>query len=168
MKAISRFSAAFFIFCVWMGLGFGGPARATSAAPVVDARLQTILDALPVGEQTAVIVYLVDQARFQPSAARPRSENRRDMIQSLRSQALRSQAGLLALVDRHNQSGEVSRYASLWITNALAVTANAAVIQEMAALPGRLPPSGQTARLPRLPGCRLPAWPPRLKPILAW
>ena len=108
--------------------GAGQTARA-SIAPDVEARLQ---------EGTApldVIAILRDRVDLSPRAHGNRAQREREVAGALHEVADRSQVGLRTRLAVLRRSGLVQRAVPLWIMNAIAVTAPAGIIRELAARP---------------------------------
>ena len=95
------------------------------------------LSALPTGGQISVIVEMTDQANPAVAAAqapgRGRTARRRAVRDALRDHANRHQASIRAQLTQAQAGGRATRVVPLWIFNGLVVTANEAVIRQLAA-----------------------------------
>lgn len=102
------------------------------AAAEISPRLQQTLPLALSGEPIAVIVTFSSPEKPATLARREGPRHRGRLIRELKSRAGRSQAALKPLLRRHG----IEQVADLWLINAAAFSAPAAVIFEVAALPG--------------------------------
>jgi bacillopeptidase F len=108
------------------------PAAARRIAP---ALLKQLLDGTP-GQQVRFVVELQEQANL--SALPPgigRRERGGQVMSLLQATASRSQADLLAFLQAQQAAGHVLHFRSLWVFNALAVQADAAIVWAIASRP---------------------------------
>ncbi|HEX2980206.1 MAG TPA: hypothetical protein VHO48_08070, partial [Anaerolineaceae bacterium] len=100
--------------------------------------LEKILDQLPPGEQTTVIVSLrneLDLAAYAAVSTHSRQARRAQLTSRLREFASASQKDLLSQVQEWERQGAVSRVVPFWIINAFSLTASAEVIRALAERP---------------------------------
>ncbi|MBI5030110.1 MAG: S8 family serine peptidase [Chloroflexi bacterium] len=100
----------------------------------LDPALAELLAAQPAG-QTRVIVVLKDQLAPRTIGGRDRAERRRLVVQNLRAHSDRTQANVRALLNARSNQGRARGVTPLWVLNAIALTADNAVIAELARLP---------------------------------
>src|SRR2546427_979428 len=109
------------------------PAWAGRLHPDVAAQI----DALAPGGQLSVIVEMADQAdpalAAQQAPGRGRVAQRRAVRDALQDHANRHQGAIRAVLAQEQAVGNVQQVIPLWILNGLAVTANEAVIRQLAA-----------------------------------
>lgn len=86
-------------------------------------------------EMTTVVVTLRDQADLGPGNNGSRDRSPEQTVRTLKSTAKRSQADIRDLLKQKQEAGDISDRTSLWITNAISVTASPEVIAELAARP---------------------------------
>ena len=123
----------------------GGPATeasqlATSASKIDPA----VLEAFAGKEQVTYLVWLKERADVVRAAAEARRaaepaqkelNARTAVIQALQETADRSQADLVALLEKEQEKGNVSRLERYWVTNMLVVTSTKEVLELVAARP---------------------------------
>ena len=101
--------------------------------PKIDPALLRELEQAPDGIAT-FLVYLGGQADLSPAAGlASRAEQGRWVYDALRAHAEQSQAGIRAYLDAAQREGRVRAYTPFWIVNGLSVTADAAVLWDLAA-----------------------------------
>ncbi len=127
-------------------------------------------DAAPEGGtepgMVSYIVYLRDEGRTADLEREPRLAPRRQvLVQRLQDRAGASQRGLTARLEELRRLGNVQRYRSLWIVNAIAITSDADSVLEIARRPEVA--SLQPNRLHRLPAPD-PALPALASDPLPW
>jgi subtilisin family serine protease len=83
-----------------------------------------------------VIVTMRDRADLGSVDATGRRARLRELISLLRSTATRAQSGLLRILDHWRAAGRASRIRPLWVLDAVAVRADAGIVDEIAAAPG--------------------------------
>ena len=105
------------------------------AASPIDPALAVVLSDQAPDQPVSVIVILKDQVDVKAIGGRDRAERQRNIILALRQKADSTQADLKAWLEQRRNQGEVRSFMSLWILNAIAVTANSAIIDELAQLP---------------------------------
>lgn len=104
-----------------------------SAPPRIDPAIQAAQAAAPDG-QTRFIVYLAAQADLAPARALSGQAARGAWVYAaLRQTAQTTQADLVTYLDKQRVGGHVRDYRSLWIVNAVVVTADAETVQALAA-----------------------------------
>jgi len=101
----------------------------------IDSALQGRVNALQTGESMTVIVTLRQQAVLSQVAANTRAARQQGVIRALQAVSDASQTRLKNLLDARQSQGDVSSYTSFWIFNGFSVTANSAVINELAQHP---------------------------------
>jgi serine protease AprX len=106
-------------------------ARTGSLTPA----LQAVLDSLPPGEMTTVVVTLRDQTELKPAPGTKRAARLKGTIQALKANADATQAPIRTLLRARGTEGRVARTTPLWIVNGVSVTATADVIQALAVRP---------------------------------
>lgn len=122
------------IVAVSAALLVSGAALAAMASTARQPRLDpALIEALnqPGHEQVDVIVYLRDRADLRVNAGWSRAERQRRIILALQAAADRSQFALRDFFHRRRTAGAVSVYTPLWIINAIAATADRAVITDL-------------------------------------
>ena len=101
--------------------------------PKIDPALLRELEQSPDGTAT-FLVYLGGQANLGPAASlESHAERGRWVYDTLRAHADRSQAGIRAYLNAAQREGHVRAYTPFWIVNGLSVTADAAVLWDLAA-----------------------------------
>ena len=83
--------------------------------------------------QVSVIVTFKQRANLKGIGGK-RADRRRATVLAL-LQAQRAQDKALARLQKHQGDGKIASFRSLWVTNAIAITASQSVIDELAALP---------------------------------
>lgn len=130
----------------------GWPGTPGRAAPrqVIAPVLARALAAQPAAGNSSVLVILREQHDPRASAGRTRRERRQALVADLRAKADRTQAGMRARLRQLRGEGRVSAFTPLWVVNAVAVTADAATIQALAARPevASIVPDGAVAQAP--------------------
>ncbi|MBI5566435.1 MAG: S8 family serine peptidase [Chloroflexi bacterium] len=117
------------ISAVLMGRSISVSARSASPIdPVLADRLRAQPEAV-----LDVIVILREQADVRTLRAGPRAERQAQVIQRLRDTAARSQGPLLRALQQ--KRGDVQTIKPLWIVNAIAVSAQSRVIEELSRSP---------------------------------
>ncbi len=101
----------------------------------IDAALNTRLSSLQPGTMTTVIVQLRQRANLPDGRGLKRRDRLSRIIQSLKGTADGTQGPVKLFLKLRNKQGRVSDYSSFWVFNGFSVTADAATIQEIAALP---------------------------------
>jgi subtilisin family serine protease len=107
-------------------------ARQTSA---LDPDLQTLIHTQTSNSPISVIVFLTDQFDLKTVTGRNRAERQRNLIENLHKTADLAQVRLRALLQTRRAQNLVQSFAPLWIRNAVALTADAAVVNEVGKLP---------------------------------
>ncbi len=134
-------------------IGDAAPALAVTV-PRIDPKLAAILAGAGPNQMIGVIAVLGD--RLDPrviAGSGSRRDRNRALVEGLRAHAVRSQAGLLALLTAQRASGAVRSFAGLWIDNEIAVTARPAVIRMLALRPevATIVPDAVVATAPAAP-----------------
>ncbi len=111
-----------------------GPTRST-ARPVSAPGPALARAAQPAGQMTPVIAILARQTDLRAIGGATRRERQKRVILALQQTARDTQGGLLALLQQRQREGTVQSFTSLWVFNAIAVTASREVIAELAARP---------------------------------
>ncbi|MCA9771652.1 MAG: S8 family serine peptidase [Myxococcales bacterium] len=93
--------------------------------------LAAILAAAPRGAPIEVVVHMRDDSVEKALMPRGR-RHRREIVETLRRRAAVTQADLLSVLDRERRAGHVLRYEAFWGINAVALTANRALIERIA------------------------------------
>lgn len=88
-----------------------------------------------VGSQMTVTVILTDQANLESVKILPGKHRQQAEIEALQSISQQTQKGLRRLLDVRQAQGSVTKIIPLWIFNGMIVTAEGAVIHELAARP---------------------------------
>ncbi|MBI5304501.1 MAG: S8 family serine peptidase [Chloroflexi bacterium] len=109
------------------------PADARPSSPI-DPALAEIIREQPAA-QTRVIVLLKDQLDARTIGGRTRLERRRLVAQNLRAHADHTQAILRVLLNTRLTQGRVREFRPLWVLNAIALTADSSVINELGQSP---------------------------------
>lgn len=97
--------------------------------------LEAVLDGLQSDQKISVIITLQDQADLSQIPGSTRASRLTGIIRALQAMAESSQASVRMFLSQKQGAGQVSHMTPLWIMNGLSVTANSAVIQELAARP---------------------------------
>lgn len=97
--------------------------------------LEAVLDGLQSDQKISVIITLQDQADLSQIPGSTRASRLTGIIRALQAMAESSQASVRMFLSQKQEAGQVSHMTPLWIMNGLSVTANSAVIQELAARP---------------------------------
>lgn len=122
--------------CLLVATGaIGARAAITPPSSPIGPALAAILNALPAGQQTSVIVILKDQANLSAIGGSTRVEHQKNVILALQQTANGAQGHLRTLLGQRLSQATVKSFRPLWIFDAIAVTATAPVIQELAAQP---------------------------------
>ncbi len=98
----------------------------------LDRALAAQLDALAPDAVTTVVVTLSEALDPTPPADTDRAARREAVVRGLQEQAQASQRSLVARLEALSRSGSVLGQTSLWVTNAVSVTATPAAIRELA------------------------------------
>lgn len=112
------------------------PQAVKQLAPVVDKvsdELQAALDSLQADQMVTVIVTMQEQADLSQIPGATRSARIHGIIRALQSVSEQSQASVRMLLDEYRAQGKAAQVIPLWVFNGLSVTANATVINELAA-----------------------------------
>ncbi len=120
-------------------------------ASVLDARLTAQLARLAPGQMTSVIVILADQVNVKAITGKNRPDRQKKVIEALRQKADGTQVNLRALLQIRRAQGRVQSFTPLWVINSIALTADNAVIAELAQRPevsGIVPDSTISAPAP--------------------
>lgn len=140
----------------------GASAAGSVASPSqpIGPELAATLRALQPTQQTGVIVILKDQTDVHAIGGTSRAERHTKVILALQQKTHGTQHNLLARLRQRQSTGDVGSYRSLWIFNAIVVTATAAVITELAHQPevSQIVPDATIAAPPR-PTAAVPAGP---------
>jgi subtilisin family serine protease len=120
------------LICATLALPYAAAAR--EAGPV-DESPARILSRQAAGQPASVIVILKNQADPRTAGGRTRRQRKQNVVRLLRQHADATQAGLRALLQQRRVEGKVTVFTPLWIQNALAVTADSSVIDELARSP---------------------------------
>ncbi len=132
----SRFLIMILITVLCFALfGMNSPASASNHARI-DPALVSALATQPTTAQNSVIVIMNDQADLRAVRGHTRKDRQRDVVRLLLGKRNTAQRTALALLRRHQAEGKVQAFTSLWIMNAIAVTADSTVVNELAVLPG--------------------------------
>ena len=115
-----------------LGVANASPTAAPTAS--MDPALTAILNSKS-DQPISVIVTLNDQVDVTRIYGRDFAERQRLVAQALRAKADSTQSGLRALLAQRQAQGSVGKFTPLWIVNSIAVTADSAVIAEIAHLP---------------------------------
>ncbi len=113
------------------------PAFTTLAAEEykMDAALNATLSSMPPKNMVTVIVQLRQRAIFKDEKNLQRSEQLASVIENLKVTANNTQGPLARFLKLRMRRGAVQDFKSFWIFNGFSVTADAATIKEIAALP---------------------------------
>lgn len=103
----------------------------TRAAGAIGESLREAMEGRDHREPVAIIVYFVEQADLSSLRAMNAGERRAALPELLREHAARSQSSIKAYL--HTRG--ISRFKTLWINNALAVTVPVELIDSMAGRP---------------------------------
>lgn len=116
-----------------------GPAPMAAARPspgpgpsALDPDLVPVLDSLAPDETTTVLVTLADGLDPKVPPGLDRRQRTAAVVARLKQQSRASQTSLTARLDDLGRRGQVSSQVPLWVTNAIAVTATAAAVREIA------------------------------------
>ncbi|TFB92427.1 S8 family serine peptidase [Cryobacterium sp. HLT2-28] len=127
---------------VMVALFLAGLAPAASARNLATPRtgsltpeVQAILDSLPPGDMTTVVVTLRDQADLKHVPGDRRAARLKGTILALKAKADASQVPIRTLLRARAVEGRVARSTPLWVVNGISVTATADVIQALAVRP---------------------------------
>jgi uncharacterized membrane protein len=136
MRRIGLALALLFLGCLLVALptaADGGPPIDEKLLVKIDPTLLRELEQSPDGTAT-FLVYLGGQADLSPAAsiASPAARGRW-VYDALRAHAGQSQAGIRAYLATAQRAGRVRAFTSFWIVNGLSVTADAAVLWDLAA-----------------------------------
>ena len=127
---LTRLTRAGLTAVLGLALSVGPGAPFVAAAASIDPAL---LDAMQGSQPIAVIVVLRDQV--DPTSFSHHPNGRRDMVAEMRSVAITSQAPLASLLSQGLRNGTARAVRSLWITNAIALSATPALIRQLARSP---------------------------------
>ena len=100
-------------------------------AELMDPKLRAGVEALPPGEEVAVIVTLADQVDPDAFKGGDRGRFRRELVAALKAKAAATQQPVMALLASRGGRGAVS----LWAINGIAVSVTAEVLLELEQLP---------------------------------
>jgi subtilisin family serine protease len=106
-----------------------------SFQPVIEPSLEGALSGLASTQQVSVIVYLKDQVDLNRIVAQDRNQRLRLILLALQDLSLQSQTKLRSYLQDQARQGKVRVFTPLWIINAIAVSAQADVIHELAEFP---------------------------------
>ncbi|MBN1659261.1 MAG: S8 family serine peptidase [Anaerolineae bacterium] len=136
MKKLALISSLLLMGCLLLALPAAAgndPPLNEKLLPKIDPALLRTLEQSPDGTAT-FLVYLGGQADLSPAAnLESRAEQGRWVYDALRTHAGRSQAGIRAYLDAAQRAGQVRTYTPFWIVDGLSVTADAAVLWDLAA-----------------------------------
>jgi serine protease AprX len=115
-------------------IGTGAQAKLPGTEKIAP-ETQAALAALPTGQKLTVIVRLNARADLRLFKNLNRKDRLKGVVKGLQATADLSQGAISALLQLRQGQGQVAKFANLWVMNGLSVTASAAAIQELAALP---------------------------------
>ncbi len=118
-----------------MAIAPGGNSVDAASVPIFGPGVEDSLAALAPTGQTSVIVTLKDQVNPRSIGGKTRHERLKNVESTLQQKANATQTKLLRRLRQYQKTGEVSALHPMWITNAIAITATADVIREMAQQP---------------------------------
>lgn len=101
----------------------------------IDPALQAVLKNQSPGQKTAVIIILADQLDPKTITGRDQEATRKNLISALQKKADNTQLNLRNLLQTRRAQGTVVNFTPLWIQNAIAMSADQTVINEMAQRP---------------------------------
>lgn len=130
--SIVLFLAVLAVTCpVWAG---DGPQASEKLLVKVDPELLHQLELAP-GGVTTFVVYLGGQADLTlATTLDTRAKRGAWVYDALHAYAVRAQAGVRTYLDAAQRDGRVQSYTAFWIVNGLAVTADATVLWDLAAM----------------------------------
>ena len=105
------------------------PLATAPARPVLSTGARQLLADTPNDATVTVVVELTDRPVLPDGRGRTKSQRQRDVVQSLRSHADRTQAPLRTQLLRRMAQGSVEAIQPLWISNSIVVTARPSVIE---------------------------------------
>lgn len=109
------------------------PERSTSWGSEVPEDVEEQFDGK---DHARYIVLLDDRADLSAATARSsREERRKAVVSALQETARSSQERILSILESARDSGAVSSYRSFWVTNAIGVASNEAVLRTIAGFP---------------------------------
>ncbi len=111
------------------------PLATAPARPVLSTGVRQLLADTPKEASVTVVVELVDKPVLPDGRGRTKSQRQRDVVQSLRSHADRTQAPLRTQLLRRMAQGSVEAIQPLWISNSIVVTARPSVIEWLSTRP---------------------------------
>jgi len=120
-----------------LGVGLPGPARLLAGPPVasIDPAVSAELAGLGTTGTTSVIVVLRDRLDPASVPGADHAARLRNIVVGLQAHAIRTQTGLRAMLSARQATGQVTAFTPLWIQNAIAVTGQASVIDQLALRP---------------------------------
>lgn len=108
---------------------------AAPARPVLSYGARLLLAGAPGEASITVVVELAEQPVLPDGRGRTKGQRQRDVVQSLRSHADRTQAPLRTQLVRRMAQGTVDGIQPLWISNSIVVTARPSVVEWLSTRP---------------------------------
>jgi serine protease AprX len=121
-----------FVLVFTTGIGMAAPQR---GGQVISPDLAAEINRLSPGGKVSIIVSLKDQVHPDQIKGIDKEDKRRNLLKELRSKSDLTQGGIRSFLKTNGLSGKVSKFTPLWINNAVAVTADSDVINNLATFP---------------------------------
>lgn len=119
---------------IWLPIIANAPA-ADSVISTIDSDLQEILSSQVADAPVSVIVILKDQLDKKTVSGKNHKEKRQNLVKALHKKADDGQGNLRKRLATWKKEGQVQTITPLWVLNAIAITANQSVINELASAP---------------------------------
>ena len=132
-KIITGLAALLLAFSV--PLAFALPKVEAGAQAPVDPELAAMMAQQPAGQFFPVIVILKDQLDVGSVTGQDKRSKQTNLIRALQGKANAAQGLLRGVLKARQAQGHVQSYTPLWILNAIAMTADQTVIDELAKRP---------------------------------
>jgi subtilisin family serine protease len=135
MKRYTSIALILLLVLLSLPAALQGATAQAGAQAAIDPALAATLRSAASTEPVSVLVVLRDQANLAAVGGSTRAKRKQNTVKALHAKADGTQAPLRNLLQQRKSEGKVQAFTPLWVQNAIAVTAQPSVIDELAQSP---------------------------------